>query len=48
MFYDPDKPERAMLETGVHCGARLGLGMGAVFCFLRPSCFQEEELKQGQ
>ncbi|MGA3142773.1 MAG: DUF3592 domain-containing protein [Verrucomicrobiota bacterium] len=31
VFYDPDKPERAVLETGVHGGMWLGLGIGALF-----------------
>lgn len=31
VFCNPDKPERAVLETGIHGGAWLGLGIGALF-----------------
>ena len=31
VFYDPDKPDRAVLETGVHGGVWLGLGIGTLF-----------------
>jgi hypothetical protein len=31
VFYDSNKPERAVLETGIHFGAWISLGVGTLF-----------------
>jgi hypothetical protein len=47
VFYDPGKPESAVLETGVHGGVWLGLGMGALFLVVGGFGFSKSRTKVG-
>jgi len=47
VFYDPDKPDRAVLETGVHGGVWLGLGIGTLFCVVAAFGLSKGRTKAG-
>lgn len=42
VFYDENKPERSVLEPGIHLGAWLGLGMGTLFLVCAAYSFSRE------
>jgi Protein of unknown function (DUF3592) len=47
VFYDENKPERAVLEPGIHFGAWLGLGIGTLFLAFATYSFSRGRVTAG-